>query len=141
MEHRPALPAGCQPATQGQAHCNCRPNVLLERQPGRVARQRHPNRATTYFSYDAAGRLSEKLTVKEADSSVLVRFAYTRDAAGSVPGASAPGRQSRRVASKGDPRLASFVEASTPISGANPDPHSSPLDTKPVNGYETANGT
>jgi len=34
---------------------------------GRVARQRHPNRATTYFSYDAAGRLSGKLTDAAGD--------------------------------------------------------------------------
>jgi len=44
--------------------------------------QHHPNAATTYFSYDVAGGLAEKVTVKDADSSVLVRFAYTRDAAG-----------------------------------------------------------
>jgi YD repeat-containing protein len=49
---------------------------------GRVVLQAHPNAATTYFSYDLAGRLAEKVTVKDADSSVLVRFAYTRDAAG-----------------------------------------------------------
>jgi RHS repeat-associated protein len=49
---------------------------------GRVSRQRHPNGATTYFSYDLAGRLGEKVTRKDADGSVLVRFAYTRDAAG-----------------------------------------------------------
>ena len=49
---------------------------------GRVTLQAHPNGATTYFNYDAAGRLSEKVTVKDSDTSVLVRFAYTRDAAG-----------------------------------------------------------
>jgi len=49
---------------------------------GRVVGQHHPNAATTYFSYDVAGGLAEKVTVKDADSSVLVRFAYTRDAAG-----------------------------------------------------------
>ena len=48
----------------------------------RVTRQQHPNATTTYFSYDAAGRLSEKITKKDADGSVLVRFAYSRDAAG-----------------------------------------------------------
>ncbi len=32
----------------------------------------------TYYQYDGAG----KVTVKDADASVLVRFAYTRDAAG-----------------------------------------------------------
>ena len=49
---------------------------------GRVMLQHHPNAATSYFSYDLAGRLSEKVTVKDSDTSVLVRFAYTRDAAG-----------------------------------------------------------
>jgi len=49
---------------------------------GRVTWQRHPNGTSTYFSYDAAGRLEEKVTVKEADTSTLVRFAYSRDAAG-----------------------------------------------------------
>jgi cytohesin len=49
---------------------------------GRVRLQHHPNAAATYFIYDAAGRLSEKVTVKDSDASVLVRFAYTRDAAG-----------------------------------------------------------
>jgi YD repeat-containing protein len=49
---------------------------------GRVTVQAHPNGATTYFSYDLAGRLSEKVTLKNSDASVLVRFAYTRDAAG-----------------------------------------------------------
>ena len=49
---------------------------------GRVSVQAHPNGATTYFSYDLSGRSSEKVTVKNADASVLVRFAYTRDAAG-----------------------------------------------------------
>ncbi len=49
---------------------------------GRVTLQAHPNGATTYFAYDLSGRLSEKVTVKNADTSVLVRFAYTRDAAG-----------------------------------------------------------
>jgi YD repeat-containing protein len=48
----------------------------------RVTVQRHPNATTTYFSYDLAGRLSEKVTKKDADASVLVRFAYTRDAEG-----------------------------------------------------------
>jgi YD repeat-containing protein len=49
---------------------------------GRVTLEHHPNATTTYFNYDLAGRLSEKVTVKDADTSVLVRFAYTRDAAG-----------------------------------------------------------
>jgi YD repeat-containing protein len=49
---------------------------------GRVRLQHHPNATATYFIYDAAGRLSEKVTRKDADASVLVRFAYTRDAAG-----------------------------------------------------------
>jgi len=49
---------------------------------GKVRLQHHPNAATTYFSYDSAGRLSEKVTRKDADGSALVRFAYTRDAAG-----------------------------------------------------------
>jgi len=48
----------------------------------RIARIVMPNGATTYFSYDVGGRLSEKMTKKDADASVLVRFAYTRDAAG-----------------------------------------------------------
>jgi len=47
-----------------------------------VARQQHPNATTTYFNYDPAGRMSEKVTVKDAVNSVLVRFAYTRDAGG-----------------------------------------------------------
>jgi YD repeat-containing protein len=49
---------------------------------GRVRLQHHPNATATYFLYDAAGRLSEKVTKKDSDASVLVRFAYTRDAAG-----------------------------------------------------------
>jgi RHS repeat-associated protein len=48
----------------------------------RVTRQQHPNGTTTYFLYDLAGRLSEKVTKKDSGASVLVRFAYTRDAAG-----------------------------------------------------------
>ena len=48
----------------------------------RVARQQHPNASTPHFSYDLAGRLSEKVTVKDAAASELVRFAYTRDAGG-----------------------------------------------------------
>ena len=44
--------------------------------------QYNPNATSTYFTCDAAGRLSEKVTRKNADGSVLVRFAYTRDAAG-----------------------------------------------------------
>jgi RHS repeat-associated protein len=57
---------------------------------GRVRLQHHPNlpagsvegATATYFLYDAAGRLSEKVTKKDSDASVLVRFAYTRDSAG-----------------------------------------------------------
>jgi RHS repeat-associated protein len=49
---------------------------------GRVTLQAHPNGATTYFSYDLSGRLQEKVTKKDTDGSVLVRFAYTRDASG-----------------------------------------------------------
>ena len=48
----------------------------------RVRYQHHPNATATYFVYDLAGRLSEKVTKKDSDGSVLVRFAYTRDAAG-----------------------------------------------------------
>jgi hypothetical protein len=67
---------------------------------GRVRLQHHPNlpaggvegATATYFTYDAAGRLSEKVTVKDSDSSVLVRFAYTRDAAGELDTIPAPGR-------------------------------------------------
>ena len=43
--------------------------------------QRRPT-AYRHTRYDAAGRLIEQVTVKDADTSVLVRFAYTRDAAG-----------------------------------------------------------
>ncbi len=53
---------------------------------GRATPHAHPNGAATYFSYDLSGRLSEKVTVKNADTSVLVRFAYTRDAAGNPIG-------------------------------------------------------
>jgi YD repeat-containing protein len=49
---------------------------------GRVTVQAHPNGATSYFAYDLAGRLAEKVTQKDSDGSVLVRFGYTRDAAG-----------------------------------------------------------
>ncbi len=49
---------------------------------GRLRLQAHPNGSTSYFTYDAAGRLEEKVTRKDADASELVRFAYTRDAAG-----------------------------------------------------------
>ncbi len=38
--------------------------------------------ATDCRDYDGAGGLSEKVTKKDADGSVLVRFAYTRDAGG-----------------------------------------------------------
>jgi len=48
----------------------------------RVRYQHHPNAAATYFVYDSAGRLTEKVTKKDSDGSVLVRFAYTRDAVG-----------------------------------------------------------
>jgi RHS repeat-associated protein len=47
-----------------------------------VTRQQHPNGTTTYFIHDLAGRLSEKVTKKDSDASVLVRFAYARDSAG-----------------------------------------------------------
>jgi len=36
---------------------------------GKVTMQRHPNGATTYFSCNRAGRLSEKVTKKHADGS------------------------------------------------------------------------
>ncbi len=42
----------------------------------------HAVAATTYFLYDGAGRLNEKVTKKDSDGSVLVKFAYTRDAEG-----------------------------------------------------------
>ena len=48
----------------------------------RVRYQHHPNATATYFVYDLSGRLTGKVTKKDADASVLVRFAYTRDAAG-----------------------------------------------------------
>ena len=49
---------------------------------GKVTVQRHPNATTTYFGYDIAARFSEKVAKKNADASVLARFAYTWDAAG-----------------------------------------------------------
>ncbi len=49
---------------------------------GKPMVRRNPNGTTTYFAYDGAGRLAEKVTKKDADGSVLVRFAYTRDAEG-----------------------------------------------------------
>ena len=49
---------------------------------GKVTVQVHPNGSTTYFAYDGAGRLSEKVTKVDSDGSVLVKFAYTRDAGG-----------------------------------------------------------
>ncbi len=73
---------------------------------GRVSVQAHPNGATTYFGYDLSGRLSEKVTVKNADTSVLVRFAYTRDAArgpfprrSSTPSVISDGRRRGRMSS------------------------------------------
>jgi RHS repeat-associated protein len=57
--------------------------TYYEYDPASRARyQHHPNATATYFVYDLAGRLTEKVTKKDADASVLVRFAYTRDAAG-----------------------------------------------------------
>ena len=47
-----------------------------------MAVHRHGVAATTYLAYDGAGRLSEKVTKKDSDGSVLVKFAYTRDAEG-----------------------------------------------------------
>ena len=49
----------------------------------------------TCFAYDLAGRLAEKVTVKDADTSELVRFAYTRDAGGN-PVADPPARRESR---------------------------------------------
>jgi len=45
---------------------------------GRIRYQHHPNAAATYFVYDPAGRLQEKVTKKDADASVLVRFCLHR---------------------------------------------------------------